>query len=63
MSKSYLNSFFRAGGVPFGFCCRKYSFGVRNLVLLLSKRLARLYGLVVDLSQEGVWRRGEVATV
>lgn len=39
-------------------CC-----GVRALVLLLSKRLARLYGLVADLSQEGVWRKGEVATV
>lgn len=40
-------------------CC-----GVRDLVFLLSKRLARLYGLVVvDLCQEGIWRKGEVATV
>lgn len=40
-------------------CC-----GVRDLVFLLSKGLVRLYGLVVvDLRQEGVWRKGEVATV
>lgn len=49
-------SFFQTGGsskhlVVFVvmICC-----GLRGLMLLLSKMLARLYGLLVDLRQEGV---------
>lgn len=49
---------------PLVFIVEMICYGVRDLLFLLSKRLARLYGLlVVDLRQEGVWRKGEVATV